>query len=66
MPLDDKFLAVRDGGIKCHLSGITAPGGQDVWPGVATEIFIEELEKYPQKYMSKMVKTLKSMDLLSL
>lgn len=47
MPLDDKFLTVRDLTIRCSLAGIIPAGGSSKWTNTAVEVF-EEMSKLHQ------------------
>jgi len=53
--LDPKFLATRDGAVKCHLAGVRAAGDKTEWPNLACEYLNEQIAKYPHFYITKKV-----------
>jgi len=53
--LDPKFLATRDGAVKCHLAGVRAAGDKTEWPSLACEYLNEQIAKYPHFYITKKV-----------
>jgi hypothetical protein len=56
--LDPKFLATRDGAVKCHLAGVRAAGDKTEWPSLACEYLGEQIAKYPHFYITKKVSEL--------
>ena len=53
--LDPKFMATRDGAVKCHLAGVRAAGDKTEWPSLACEYLNEQIAKYPHFYITKKV-----------
>ena len=53
--LDPKFLATRDGAVKCHLVGVRAAGDKTEWPSLACEYLSEQIAKYSHIYITKRV-----------
>ncbi|XP_069688826.1 RING finger protein 17 isoform X2 [Periplaneta americana] len=52
-PLDSKFLQIRDGAVKCHLSGVRAAGDKTEWPSLACEYLQEQISNYPEIFITK-------------
>jgi hypothetical protein len=53
--LDPRFLAIRDGAVKCHLAGVRAAGDKPEWPSLACEYLSEQTAKYLHFYITKKV-----------
>lgn len=51
--LDPKFMAIRDGAVKCHLAGVRAAGDKTEWPSLACEYLNEQITRYPHFYITK-------------
>lgn len=51
--LDPRFLAIRDGAVKCHLAGVRAAGDKPEWPSLACEYLSEQTAKYLHFYITK-------------